>query len=118
MSIYDNFAVTASKLLAKYGAPAVITSVTGGSFDPATGSITGSTTTFVNGNGFATSYKLAEIDGETVLTNDVKVIIEKTASAPTVGSTCDINSKIYRIMNVTPISPAGTDVIYILQCRI
>ena len=118
MSIYDNFAVTAKKLLAKYGAAAVVTNTTGGVSNPATGAIEGATTTVLNGNGFATSYKNTDVDGSSILKSDVKVIIEKTASAPVKGSTCAINGKVYRVMEVMPISPAGTDVIYIMQCRV
>ena len=114
MSLAD----TASKLLAKNGEPVTIQFPGTPGFDP----ITGDPTTAVPGQtiackGYPSRYKSSEIDGSTIISGDVRLIMELVTPRPTVNSTATVDAKTYRIMDLQPIRKSGADVVYIAQLR-
>lgn len=117
--IYDKLTATAARLLLKYGQPVALSYTTGEVVNPATGAVTtpGSTVN-INANGASTKFSKNEIDGEAIKRTDIKLILEQVATAPTTGWTATLNSVDYRVMSVMPVSPGGTDVIYICQLRV
>lgn len=118
MSFYSNMAATALRLLTKFGQTVVFTRPTGDTFDPSLGSYSGGTTTTITGKGAAFDYKNSEIDGTIVQKGDVRVIFEASTVAPAQNDNCALDSINYRVMDVKPLSPGGTDVIFTVQLRI
>lgn len=116
---YTALQSTAETLLRDNGQSITFSYTSGAVIDPATGTVSDSgTTETVTGYGIATNFQKAEIDGETVLASDLRLIANNVATEPQPDWTVSVNSKTWRVMNVQPINPAGTNVIYICQLRI
>ena len=115
---YDSLSSKVDTLLENNGQGVVFSYTSGEDIDPATGVVTsaGSTVT-VNGDGVATKYRNAEIDGETILASDMRLIVANVQSEPLVGWNVLVNSKTFRVMDVENINPAGTNIVYICQIR-
>lgn len=118
MSFYGNLAATALRLLTKFGQTTVFTRPTGDTFDPPAGSYSGGTTTTITGKGAAFEYEKSEVDGTIVQRGDLKVYFEASTIPPAQNDNCVIDSINYRVMDVEPLSPGGTDVLFIVQLRI
>jgi len=109
----------AETLLKDNGQTITFSYTSGAVIDPATGTVTSSgSTETVTGYGIATNFQKAEIDGETVLASDLRLIANSVATEPQPDWTVVVNSKTFRVMNVQQINPAGTNIIYICQLRI
>lgn len=98
--------------------------VSGGTFDPATDTTTGETTTTETGSGVEEAYSAQSIDGTTILSGDVKFLLsplktDGTAlTAPVADrSTLTKDDGAWIVKKVDRIAPAGTVVMYILQLR-
>lgn len=112
MSFYSRMASTASKLLTDYGQEAVFTRRTETGFNAATGTPT-ETTAAITLTVVSDSYNAAEIDGNAILANDVR-LYATSSIAPQVG---DESAKYGKILSVKPVEPGGTVLLYELQCR-
>ena len=119
MSFYSGLTATAAKLLLKYGQSVVLKHETGGTVNPATGVVTTSATvTTITGNGAASRYKNAEVDGTLIRSGDQRLILEKVSTVPQTGWKAQVSGKEYKVMGAVPISPGNEDVIYICQLRL
>ena len=117
MSFYTNMQATASRLLTKFGQDVTITYAALETYTVATQTNAKTTSTFT-GKGVLVDYNTSEIDDETVLAKDRRLILESTSRAPMVDDTVTVNSTVYRVMAVEEVTPAATNVIYICQLRI
>jgi hypothetical protein len=113
MSIYQNMAATAKKLLTKFGQPVTITSYAAASYNPATGasSLTGTDTVTV---GAIFSYKDTMVDGTMVKRGDKYLLCPIAAD---VGDKVSLVIGTYSVIDVKPINPAGTPVMYKFNLR-
>ena len=116
MTFYTGLKNVASSLLQDKGQQITFSREVSSGFNPVTGVNTTSTTTFT-GYGASFDYNKSEIDGEIVRRGDIRFVMEATSTEPEQGDTATIDSKVYRVMNVKPTSPAGTVVIYEAQLR-
>ncbi len=57
------------------------------------------------------------IDGENIQTSDLKVLVEAIGFVPVTSDRVVLSGVEYAILAVKPLSPAGTDIMYELQCR-
>ena len=114
---YAVLATVAANLIKAKGQVVTFSRSTGGTFDPVLGGTTGATTTTFTANAAAFDYANKEIDGTIVQAGDVRLIAETTATVPAVDDICTVNSIVYRVMNVSPVSPAGITVINKVQLR-
>jgi hypothetical protein len=111
-------AQTASRLLAKYGETVSIIFPVYSGTDPITGEVIGTnTSTTITGKGYPSLYQKQDIDGATIQTGDIRLILELINTRPAVGCLATVDGTTYRIMNVQPIRLTGEDVIYICQIR-
>ena len=117
MSFYVNLAVTAERLLTKFGATLTFTRPTTVAFDPVLGAATGDATTFT-GIGCKFGYRASEIDGVQVQRGDVRLICNAMATAPLIDDSVSLDSVSYRVMDVEVVKPAATGIIYKLQVRL
>ena len=111
-------AQTASRLLAAYGESVSIVFPDYSGTDPITGAPTGdSEDTVIAAKAYPSRYQKQDIDGATIQTGDIRLILELISARPAVGCLAVVDSVTYRIMNVQPIRLTGEDVIYICQLR-
>ena len=109
---------SAKRMLAKYGETVVITFAGLPSYNPITGAVeVGTVGASYTAKGYPSRYGKDEIDGATIMTNDVRLILELIDQRPEVGCTALVDGVTYRVMNVKPIRKSGADVIYICGIR-
>ena len=58
-----------------------------------------------------------EIDGARILSGDKKVMLEPGEVVPKVGDLLSIEGRSHRLEQVWPLSPAGEDLLYVVQAR-
>ncbi len=114
---YDNMVATAARLLSKFGQTVTITYSTSETYTIATQTNAKITSTFT-GKAVVNQFDTSEVDNESILATDMRMILEQTSRAPEVDNTVTVGSVVYRLLNVTTISPGGTDIVYICQLRI
>lgn len=108
----------AAELLAREGETITISFPGTPPFDPVTGAAqTPTAATTVTAKGYPGQYRKSELDQTTIISGDVRLVLEYITPRPAVGCTATVDSKSYRVMDVRPIRKAGADVIYILQLR-
>jgi hypothetical protein len=116
---YTALEATATRLLRDNGQAITFSYETGEVINPATGTVTTpASESTVSGYGVASNYKNAEIDGQSVLASDLKLLASNVATEPKANWKVGVNGKTWRVMQVMPINPAGTNVMYICQIRI
>jgi hypothetical protein len=110
---------SATRLISKYGdAPVTFTRITPGAFVPSTGAVgSGSTLTYV-AQGVSSAFTSQEINGSTVLFNDLKYVIDVTTQVPAVNDTVVLSGVTYRIMSVITDSAQNTNICHTLQLRV
>lgn len=114
-SFYQNLQATASRLLQSKGQNLTFSREVETGFNPGTGVKTNTTTTYT-GYGAAFDYMASEIDGTIIQAGDIKLMLEKTATAPEINDTVTIDSVVYRLMDVKKTAPGGIVVKY--DCRL
>lgn len=115
---YQSLAGTASRLLRGYGQEFVFTRTVKSGFSPAAGEYTVVSQTTFMVFGIVTSYKHVEIDGENVLSGDLKLTLENSTTSPTVNDKVSLSGKVYTVISVAFVNPAGTNVLTVCQLRI
>lgn len=117
MVSYAGLATTATNILTNYGADATVSRTTGSSYNAATGSYSGGSSSSFTNKAARFNYTRAEIDGVTVLQDDLRLVMNTENGTPLVDDSCAFDSVTYRVMSVTALSPDGTDIYYELQLR-
>lgn len=106
-----------------FGQVVTLTHVTPGSYDTATATETGATTTTQTGSGVEIAYTAREIDGNTIRVGDKKLLLSPLNSAgaallaPELGDTAALASGTWTILAIEPLSPAGTVIMWTLHLR-
>jgi len=116
---YARARATAARLLSRFGQAATLrqTSTTEGDpWDPGSGTTTTTDTTVTAA---VLEYANSEVDGTLILASDRKVYVsaEGIAVTPTPADVLIVGSDQLSIVNVKPLSPAGTVVMWECQCR-
>lgn len=110
-------AATATRMLTKFGQTVTFTRPASGAFDPVTGSVTGSATTYT-GIGAKLDYKASEIDGVQVQMGDARLVCNAMDTAPLIDDSVALCGVSHRVVNVEALNPSATVVIYQLQVRL
>lgn len=120
MTFATDMIAVARDLTRDLGQSITVTRTTEGNFVPSTGDIAGEVTITYTAYGAPMNYRNTEIDGNSILENDLQVWIEvnSSGSIPAIGDTASISGQVYRVMNVTKYVAQGTTVLYRLQVRI
>lgn len=112
---YSKLSANVKKLLAKFGQAMTLSRDTPGAYDPATQTVTNTTTTAAD-NGVILPYTTGQIDGSLIQKDDQQVFIN-ISTAPLPGDRLTVGGKGYNIIAVKAIEPAGVNVLYELQVR-
>ena len=113
----SNMKNVANKLLSTYGQSVSFVRWTTTEYNTATGGVDPVTSATFSGLGHPSSYKLDEIDGQTIQVNDVKMIVYST-SEPQIEDEATVDNVKYRVMNVEKIQAQGEAIVYRLQLRV
>lgn len=117
MSISAKLSAVAKRLLAKHGQSMTLSHDAPGAYDPATGTVTNTTTTATDsGVIFPYADGLSLIEGSLIQRGDQQVFIS-IATAQLPADRITVGTTVYNVINVKEIAPAGTSVLFELQCR-
>ena len=117
MTFYTRLAATSSRLLKKFGQTATWSHDNDdGTFNPATGVMSGGTTTAYTASGALLDFDTNRIDGDSIRSTDKRFIIE-VGSKPEVSDIVTVDSVSYQTVSIRETNLAGTPVIYELQLR-
>lgn len=108
MSFYGDMSKTTNELLSEFGQTVTITYKTSGAYDPAALTSSVSTTT-ATAKAALFGYMDKDIDGTLIRRGDRNMIMSAISiSLPNVEDTItDAAGKIYTILSISPVSPAG-----------
>ena len=114
---YDEMVDLADELVAEFGQTGAVrrTPQTGTGYNPTDGTPVNHTAVFA-----VIDYSSRDIDGTRVLATDKRVIMGVGALTITPATTdllVEAGGGVYKIVNVSPINPAGTVVAYEIQAR-
>jgi hypothetical protein len=120
MSFSTDLIATARRLLLAYGENITFTRVVEGSFIPSTGDVGSGTSSSYTAYGAPMAFASDEIDGTTVIQDDMLVWVEVNTSGdiPTVGDVATISSVDYRVLTVNKSFAQGSILVYKLQVRV
>jgi len=114
---YESLKKTASKLIANFGADAVISRKDGTGYDPASGSLYHGVSVTFTAKAVRAQFTISEKASSAVQDSDIKMLVESGKGVPEIDNTIKFDSISYRIMDVTKVSPSGKDVYYELHLR-
>jgi hypothetical protein len=124
MTFYTRLQATANRLLKGKGQSITLTKVTAGTYNPATGAMTGTTTSTQTAYGAIFDYGAKQIDGTLIKAGDKQVLISAFKSdgsaltAPVLGDTVTIGGVTYTLVEpLKTVGPAGITVIYEANLR-
>lgn len=113
---YDKYAVKARTKLTQYGSKVHITRVTEGAYNKETNEYS-DTTQDIWGVGLQDNLDLSKIDGKNILAGDLMLMCVLDGE-PKVDDSLEWGGASYNVVNVYPMSPDGSTVIYYtLQLR-
>ena len=116
-NFYSNLAAVASRLLADKGQTVTFSRRIQSIFSAGSGEYTGGRTDTWSGSGVAFNYNKAEIDGSTIQSGDLRLIVEAVETEPRPGDKVAIGGVDYHVVSVVVSSPAGTPTHYETQVR-
>jgi len=117
MSLSTALKGVAAKILSTQGQEITVYRETDNAFDAVLGKSQSVTSTYTL-NCVVDTYDIEELDGTNVKANDIKLLTEATDNVPAIGDLVFVGSTNKRIMNVSPVSPAGINIIYEVQVRV
>jgi hypothetical protein len=123
MEFYSKMQATANRLLKGKGQEITLTRQAAGAYDPATGTAAVTTTT-QTAYGAMFEYGDKNIDGTLIKEGDKQLLLSALNStgtalvAPALNDTVTINTVVYTVVRIKPLSPAGTTVLFDCNIRV
>ena len=115
---YPKTAAKAEAMIRKAGVAMALRVTTPGTYDPASGTETGSVVTDHTCVGVLTNINQKYVDGQRILASDKMAIIgSSVAVRPKPGDVLVVSGASWAVLDVISVSPAGEDIIYKLQVR-
>jgi len=112
-----NLKGVANTLLTTYGQSVTFTRDTTTEYNTATGGVDLVNSATFTGLIHPSTYRLDEIDGQTIQVNDIKAIVYSTTE-PLLEDSVSVDSVIYRVMNIEKVQAQGVAIVYRLQLRV
>lgn len=115
---YDETAAIADEILKEFGAAVVLTRVTPGGYDPATGTTTGDVTTTWTGTGARFDYRQNEVDGTKIRQGDQRAYLSVVGIVnPQSGDKLTMGGTEFNVVESRPLQPALVAVLFDVQVR-
>lgn len=113
---YSGVRSTAERLIAKFGQPATLITMTATGGDP-WNPVTSESETPVTVAVF--DFKNSDVDGTLIQQNDKRVYLSTNglSAVPETGNKLEVGGVRHEIISVSPLAPGGVDVRYELQVR-
>ena len=108
---YAATAARARSLIARYGAQATITRTVAVDYDADTGTASDSVTSTYVGYGVQTNYRLADVPGSQIQTDDVRLFVAIDV-APRPSDALVFAGTRYAVVSCQPIAPNGVPILY------
>lgn len=116
MSLSTTLRNVASKILVTQGQTVTIRHEAESAFNPESGERQSETIRFT-ASGVVDAFNKSELDAGGIEGGDIKFVLEAAGNTPVNGDVVTIEGVDYRIMNVSPVSPAGVHIVYGLHLR-
>ncbi len=114
---YSKTATSTDRILTKFGQEVTITRRTAGTYDTSTG-VSAVTETTQSGIGAIFDWQNRDVDGTTIKTGDRRLLLSAVdITAPVVNDTVTVGSVVFTVMQVKPLAPSGTVVLYEINLR-
>jgi hypothetical protein len=123
MEFYAKMQATANRLLKGKGQAITLSRQTAGAYNPATGTAAVTVTT-QTAYGAMFEYGDKNIDGVLIQEGDKQLLLSALNSAgtalvaPQLNDTVTINTVVYTVVRIKPLSPAGTTVLFDCNIRV
>jgi len=124
MTFYTRLQATANRLLRGKGQSLTLTRITAGTYNPATGAMTGASTSTQSAYGAIFDYGAKQIDGTLIKAGDKQLLLspfktDGTAlTAPVLGDTVSIGGVVFTLVEpLKEVNPAGTVVLFDVNLR-
>lgn len=115
---YASMMLSADELIAEFGSSASISRTTAGGYNPETGTSSPESTVTQNVKAVVIDYENSFVDGSLILRGDKQVFISANGvTQPAAGDKFMWQTKEYSVIAVTPLAPAGVNVLFEVQCR-
>ena len=112
---------TANRLLTKFGRTMTLTRRTAGAYSPATGAAITETTQSLKGVVLplpSIGWALGKLGSTNIVQGDIQILLSALTTTggvvtePLVDDRVTAGSNVYTIVNLAPLSPDGTDIVY------
>lgn len=113
---YGSIQSIATAQIADKGQDVIIKRLTSGTFDPATGAISGASTASQAIKAVVVDYKDYQIDGDAIRRGDKQLLIDAD-SLPDMKDAIELDSLDYQIVSISPVSPSNVVMLYKVQVR-
>lgn len=115
---YSSMGVTADELITEFGAPATLTRPADPAYNPATGKTVQASPLVQATTAVVIDYEQKYVDGTLIRAGDKQCFLTpKGIVPPRQGDVLAWQGVNYKVIGVTPIAPAGVNVLYELQLR-
>jgi len=116
MTFYTEMAAVANDLLSEFGASITLKRTTPGTLDPVTGIESSASTANLTTTGIVKTYATKLIDGTRIQAGDRLLILDDT-QVPDMTDQVLIGAEYWNIIDIMPVDPAGTPLVYFVQVR-
>jgi hypothetical protein len=117
MTFSSRMTNTAIRLLTIYGEEILFSRSTEGAFVPSTGDVGTPNDLTYTGYGHPSPFNTDEVDENTILGSDIRLLVHKMTQIPLVGDVATFGGTDYRVMRVEKLKAQGSDIAYRLQLR-
>ena len=117
MTFYTDMAATSTSLLTTYGQTITLRRVSGGTFDPAAGTLTGETTTDITCVGLFLNRTESLLKSFGAVENEDRFLVLDSTQVPDTTDLLLIGSETWTIVEVMAVNPAGTPVVYFVRVQ-
>lgn len=115
---YTSKASSASKMLRKRGMKLIVTRITKAATDPAAGTVTNNVPQLFYPYGVTARFSRKFIQDGLARADDLLITMEAGVVEPSKDDTITVGSFVMSIIDVNPISPAGTPIVYKVHARV
>lgn len=116
MTLFSRLAATASRQLAEKGESVTFTRTVPGTFNPATGETTGSTTTTFTAKAYPSGFGFALKNGESIQAGDKRLTME-SGNKPQTGDIATLSDGDMTVVDFDTVGLTNDAVIYVVQLR-
>lgn len=116
MSLYSDMAGVALEMLTGLGETATFTRVSGGTFDPATGTTTGATASTFTAKVYPAGFDFGLINGDNIQQGDKRLLMEST-SAPAENDVVTLSDGDMTVINYRAVGLTNDVALYVVQLR-